>query len=397
MTLVIGKSGILLLIRGLVFAPKMVLQMEKIRFKTNDPNSREFAREVRGRVRSWFKENRISTFGNSRMYIKTVIMLSFYVLSFVALLTFSMPPLATIGLAVLMGIGEAGIGMSVMHDAAHGSYSEKKWVNRLFSSTMFILGSNTINWRIQHNVRHHTYTNIYNYDPDISTKAVIRLSEHAGLHRYNRYQHIYAFFLYGLMTLLKFFTDIFTLVEYNREGATRELKARPAWEVFKLSLTKVLYLGIVFGLPLMLTDYSFWQILLAFSVMHITAGIIMSTVFQMAHVVEGTYQPKPDRENMIESDWIVHEMKSTSDFGRRNGLLSWYIGGLDFQIEHHLFPHISHVHYPKIAPIVEQTAKEFGITYNLKPSFRQALISHYRRLKELGRLSPESPMAGVAA
>jgi len=359
--------------------------MEVVKFRSENSNEKEFAREVKKRVRSYFKDNNISIHGNLNMYLKTVVMLGIYLVPFILVLTIPLTPWSALGMAFLMGIGEAGIGMSVMHDGAHKAYSSKAWVNKLAASTMFLLGSNTFNWKIQHNMQHHTFTNMYDFDPDISTKAVIRLSEHSILKKYHRFQHLYSFFLYGLMTLMRLFGDMGVLLKHNRAGITKEQKSKPKLELFKLATTKLIYLGILFGLPLLLTAFTFWQVLLGFAVMQMTVGMIMSTVFQMAHVVEGTYQPLPDENNVIHSEWLVHQLRATSDFGRKNGLLSWYIGGLDYQVEHHMFTNISHVHYPAIAPIIEATAKEFGFKYNLKPNVLHALVSHYRRLKELGR------------
>lgn len=362
--------------------------MERIIFKGENINEQNFAKEIRKRVRRYFKENQINTHGNAGMYFKTFVMLGLYLAPFIVLLTVDMGPWLAFGLAVLIGVGEAGIGMSVMHDAAHGAYSSKQWLNKFAASSMFLLGSNTINWKIQHNLNHHTFTNIYNHDPDISTKAVIRLCEHASLKKYHRYQQYYAFFFYGFMTLMRLFDEIFTLIKYNKQGITAELNVNPKWELIKLILTKLVYFGVIFTLPLIFTDFKFWQILIGFAAMQLTAGMIMSTVFQMAHVVEEAYQPLPDENNIIHTDWLVHQLKSTADFGKRNGLLSWYIGGLDFQVEHHLFPNICHVHYAAIAPIVEETAREFGLTYNTNRTFFHALVSHYKRLKELGRERP---------
>lgn len=368
--------------------------MQGLTFKSGDTQEKAFSREVTKRVRTYFKEKGYSKTGNFNMYLKSVILLALYIAPFVLILTVPMHALTALGMVVLIGIGEAGVGMSVMHDGAHGSYSKKRWVNKLASCTMYLLGSNTLNWRIQHNVMHHTFTNIYQYDPDISTKAVIRLCDYAPLKKYHRYQHLYAFPLYGLMTLMRLFTDLYTLLQYNKDGITNEQKAKPKLEIFKLILTKVIYLGVIFGLPLWLTPFSFWQVFLGFLVMHFIAGMIMGTVFQMAHVVKGAEQYQPSPDDVIHQEWLVHEIQSTSDFGRKNGLLSWYIGGLDFQIEHHLFPNICHVHYPKIAPIVEKTIKEYGFSYHLHQSFLEALKSHYQRLKELGKSKPSVKMAG---
>jgi linoleoyl-CoA desaturase len=288
-------------------------------------------------------------------------------------------------MAVLMGVGMAGIGMCVMHDAVHGSYSRKEWVNKLLSGTMYLLGSNVFNWKIQHNFFHHAYTNIEGYDQDIAAKGPIRLSQYAPLRKIHRYQYVHAFFFYGLMTISKLTNDFTQLVEYNKAGITRQYHINPKLEYVKMVFLKIVYLYVFIGIPILFSSFNWWQVLLGFFIMHWTAGCLLSTVFQMAHVVEGTEQLLPNAEGIIKSEWAVHELRTTSDFARNNLFLNYYIGGLNFQIEHHLFPNICHIHYRKIAPIVQKTAKEFGFNYNLKPTFMKALYSHIRRLKELGR------------
>jgi linoleoyl-CoA desaturase len=360
--------------------------MQRLKFVSNDPRQKQFAIEVRQRVNNYFREKGISTKGDVRMYIKAILMLSMYIIPFVLLLTLPMNIWLALLLVIIMGIGEAGIGMSVMHDGAHGSFSEKEWVNLFFASTMFLLGSNIFNWKVQHNILHHTFTNIYGYDQDIETKAVIRLCDHAPLKKFHRFQYIYAFFFYGLMTLSRLITDFQQLVEYNKAGITKEQHLKPAMEIIKLAVIKLIYLAVIVGLPLLLTAFLWWQVVLGFAIMHIVAGSIMSTVFQMAHVVEGTQQPLPTADGIINAEWAIHELRTTSDFAPNNLLLNWYIGGLNFQIEHHLFRNICHIHYRKIAPIVERTAHEFGFTYNLKPTFIAALASHDRRLRVLGNI-----------
>jgi linoleoyl-CoA desaturase len=237
---------------------------------------------------------------------------------------------------------------------------------------------------VQHNILHHTFTNIYGYDQDIETKALIRLSDHSPLKKVHRFQFVYAFFLYGLMTLSKLFTDFGQLIDFNKSGITEEQNSSPKKEIVKLIITKLIYGFTVLGLPFILSDYKWWQIILGFAILHITAGIIMSTVFQMAHVVEGANQPLPDENNVIKNEWVVHELSTTSNFAKNNFFLNWYVGGLNFQIEHHLFSNVCHIHYRNISPIVEKTAHEFGFIYNCKPTFINALGSHIRRLKMLG-------------
>lgn len=359
--------------------------MRTLKFATSDKNQLNFAAAVRKNVNDYFKENGISTKGNIYMVLQTLVMLSLYLVPFILFLTVSMNIWIAAGLAVIMGLGTAGIGMSVMHDAVHGSYSGKEWINKLFGSTMYLVGSNVFNWKVQHNILHHTNTNIDGFDHDIDSKGPIRLSHNAPHRKFHRYQHIHAFFFYGLMTISKQIQDFTQLADFNRAGITKQLKKSPSGEYIKLIILKSLYVIVFIGLPIFLTDFTWWQVLIGFLIMHWTAGFILSVVFQLAHVVEGAEQPMPNEDGVVESDWAAHELATTSNFGPKNWLLTWYVGGLNFQIEHHLFPNICHVHYQKIAPIVERTAKEYGLNYNLKPRFRDALASHVRMLKVLGQ------------
>jgi linoleoyl-CoA desaturase len=359
--------------------------MKTIKFVSSDARQKQFAIAVRKNVNDYFTARKISTKGNLSLVIQTIVMLTTYILPFILVLTIPMKAWVALVMAVLMGTGMAGIGMCVMHDAVHGAYSHKGWVNKLLGGTMYLLGSNVFNWKIQHNYLHHAYTNIEGYDQDIASRGPIRLSQYAPLKKIHKYQHIHAFFFYGLMTISKLVKDFTQLLEYNKAGITRRYQINSGWEYAKMVFIKIVYLFVFMGLPVIVTSFYWWQVLLGFFIMHWTAGCILSTVFQMAHVVEGAEQLPANAEGVIDRDWAVHELLTTSDFARNNLFLNYYAGGLNFQIEHHLFPNICHIHYRKIAPIVEKTAQEFGLTYNLKPGFIDALQSHIRRLKELGR------------
>ncbi len=357
--------------------------MNTVKFTSTNKFEKQFAVALRKNVNDYFKENHLSTKANISMVLKTIILVSLYIVPYIIILTIPMSSLIALGLVVLMGIGIAGVGMGVMHDACHGSYSKKHLVNNLLGGTLYLLGSNVLNWKIQHNVLHHTYTNISGLDEDINEKGPIRLAEQSPLKWYHRYQFMYAFVFYGLMTIAKLINDFTNLFNYHKKGLVKSQNKKLINEFIKMVFRKAAYLLIVLGLPLWLTDFKWYQILVGFFIMHWVASIILSFVFQMAHVVEGAEQPVLEEE--LNTDWHVHQLKTTSDFARNNKLLGWYVGGLNFQIEHHLFPNICHVHYSKIAPIVERTAKEFGIPYNLKSSFGNAFMSHIERLKVLGR------------
>ena len=359
--------------------------MKAIRFANEDKSQETFSSALRKNVNNYFKENNISQNANSAMIIKTIVMVSLYLVPFAFLLIFN--PTSWIGLicSIIMGIGIAGIGMGVMHDAVHGSYSKKKWANKLLGGSLYLLGSNVLNWKIQHNVLHHTYTNINEYDEDIDSKGPIRLAEKSELKWFHKHQYIHAFFFYGLMTLSKTYNDFPQLAKYNKHGLTKGQNGKPTWEYIKMVFRKVLYLTLIIGLPLYFTDYNWWQVLIGFFVMHWVAGFILAVIFQLAHVVEGADQPMPSEDGNIDNEFAVHQLLTTSDFARNNHFLNWFVGGLNFQVEHHLFPQICHVHYKNLSYIVEKTAKEFNLPYNLKPTFGAAFMSHVKRLKELGR------------
>jgi len=345
---------------------------------------------LRKNVNDYFQENGISSKGNWKMLVKTVVMLSVYITPFILILTVPMPGWMIFPLSIIMGIGMAGTGMSVMHDAVHGSFSKKSWLNQMFGSTIFLLGTTMFNWKVQHNILHHTFTNIDGMDEDIAGRELLRFSKHAPLRKMHRFQHIYAYILYSFMTLSKLVNDFFQLHSYNKKGLTQQQNAKPTTEFLKLIGIKLIYFSVSIGLPMIFSSFSWWEILLGFLVMHCTGGMIMALVFQMAHIVEGVEQPLPSVEGNIENEWAIHQLQTTANFSRKSKIMNWFIGGLNFQIEHHLFPNICHIHYRKISHIVEKTALEYGLPYNIKPTFVHALASHTRMLRSLGSMDTVS-------
>ncbi len=359
--------------------------MKTVRFVVDDKKQREFASAVRKNVNAYFTEKNISPKGNATIVLQSVTMLFLYLAPFVVLLFVPMNAWLAFLLVVVMGIGMAGVGMCIMHDAVHSSFSKAEKINKALSFfSMFLLGSSVFTWKIQHNILHHTYTNIEGHDHDINSSGPIRLSDHVPVKPIHRFQYLHAFFFYGLMSFSKLISDFRQMKEYTREGFSKRYNINPTTAYIRMVVAKIGYLALFIGLPLWLTSFSGWQIVSAFLIMHWTGGFIMSTIFQLAHIVEGASQYELAESGVVPTDWAVHQLYTTSDFARNNHFLNWYVGGLNFQIEHHLFPNISHVHYQKIAPIVERTAQEYGLYYNLKPSLSSAFWLHVRRLKQLG-------------
>lgn len=355
--------------------------IQKVTF--NNKIDQEFSRTVKKRVAAYFQENNLSENANTAMVIKTIILLGGYFGAYALIMWGGLSLGWMWALTAVMGIGMAGIGFSIAHDALHGAYSANNGVNRALGLTFDLMGANGYIWKITHNIIHHTYTNIHGHDEDLEVAAFIRLSPHSEHKPIHRVQHILAFFAYSFATFFWVFIKDYWYFVKSPLGPY-ENKKHPASEWLTLVITKVVYYGYTIALPLLLLDITWYQWLIGFMTLHLTAGLILGIIFQLAHVVEETTHPVPNEEHMIENHWAIHEMLTTNNFARENKLLSWYIGGLNFQIEHHLFPRICSVHYPAISYIVEETAKEFGIPYNLHPTFREAVASHYRTLKKFG-------------
>ncbi|MFN0275193.1 MAG: fatty acid desaturase family protein [Chitinophagales bacterium] len=319
--------------------------------------------------------------------MKSVILLAGYIIPFLVILLFQPAFLYSLGLWFVMGICLAGIGMSVMHDANHGAYSANKTVNTWMGYTLNLLGGTVFNWKLQHNILHHTYTNIVDMDDDIDDKAVMRFSPHKKLKIFHQLQFIYAFFFYGLLTLYwavgKDFVQYF---RYTANGVNANSKYQNRITFAKIVLSKLLYFFVFLVLPVLFFQIPFLQVVTGFIVMHFVGGVILTVVFQLAHTVEGTTHPLPTAQGTIENCWAIHQMNTTVNFSRENKWISWYVGGLNFQVEHHLFPKICHVHYPQIAEIVKNTAEDFNIPYLENKTFKQALQSHINTLHRFGKL-----------
>jgi linoleoyl-CoA desaturase len=288
-------------------------------------------------------------------------------------------------LYLISGFGMAGIGMCVMHDAIHGSYSSNKSVNKYLGYTMNLVGANSAVWKIQHNVLHHTYTNIDKADDDINPPPILRFSPHAKWHWFHRFQHLYVWLFYGLSTLSWVTAkDFVRITRYRRLGF---LKGKHEFrnELVKMIFWKLAYYCFTLVIPILVLPVSWWVVLIAFILMHFTAGLSMSLVFQTAHVMPDMEFPLPDNNGVISMDWTVHQMLTTTNYAPSSRAFSWLIGGLNFQIEHHLLPNVCHVHYKKLSPIVLQTAREYGIPYNSKKTFVAAIQDHAKMLYQLGR------------
>ena len=352
--------------------------------KFNKLDRPEFFKVLHNRVNQYFKDKQISKHANFNMKFKTVFMICLYSIPLILMLTGFVNTLwPMMVMWALMGFGMAGIGLSVMHDANHGSYSSNQKVNKGLGFILNYIGGFHTNWIIQHNVLHHSFTNVHGFDEDID-KGVMRFSPDQEHKRFFRFQAFYAPFLYGLMTIYWLLVkDYQLLFRYDKKELLEGQGLTFRKALFQITFNKIWYILLTLVLPLMIIDLPWWQILLGFLLMQLICGWILAFVFQPAHVLEGVNFYKPDEEGSIENSWAIHQLQTTSNFSS-NMILSWFIGGLNFQIEHHLFPNICHVHYQDISGIVKNTAAEFNIPYHQQNSFFAAIKSHFVLLHRLG-------------
>ena len=348
----------------------------------------KFFRTLNSRVNNYFKENNLDKTGNWKLHLKTIVMFSIFLTPYFFLLAMDMPFWTYLLLNLIIGVGMAGVGMNVMHDGNHGAYSNKSWVNKFMGGSIYILAGNVYNWQVQHNVLHHTYTNILGHDEDLEAGRILRFSKTAKWYSYHKFQHYYSVFLYGLLTFnWSITTDFLQMKRYLKRNLSYGEFKKPVIRWTTLIVTKIIYFSIWLVIPMVL-GIPWWKVILGFLVMHYTAGLILSVVFQLAHVVDETVNPIPNEEGEIENTWAIHQLYTTANFAPKNWLVNYYTGGLNHQIEHHIFPNISHVHYDKIAEFVKQTAKECNLPYHEFKTTREAILSHFTHLKNLG-MKPE--------
>jgi linoleoyl-CoA desaturase len=343
--------------------------------------SKSFHLELKKRINQYFQETGTPTSGNYKLYFKAGILLISFIASYIHLVFFMPPIWLAVIECIFMGGITAAIGFNIMHDGAHGSFSKSPFINELAARTLHFSGSDLFMWKTKHNVVHHAYTNIDGIDDDIDAKPFLRLCKTQKYYRIHKYQYLYFWMAYCMLYFYwVFYTDYQKYV--TRKVGTMPLKKMEKKDHISFWGFKASYYIFFIILPIFTVGFVPW--LVGYLIYGAFTGLVLATVFQMAHTVEGTHFPVPSSANMMEDEWAIHQLKTTANFATNNKLISWLTGGLNFQVEHHLFPKISHVHYPAINKIIRQACADYGIPYLEYPKLRLALASHVSHLKHLG-------------
>ena len=345
-------------------------------------NDNAFQLELRRRVEEYFRITGRRQRDCWQMYLKTILLLTGFAASYVLLVFGAQTWWHGLLLAILLGLSAAGIGLNVQHDGGHRAYSNSVWVNKLMAMTLELIGGSSYLWRWKHVVFHHTYVNITGHDTDIDLGILGRLTPHQKRLAYHQWQGLYLWPLYGLLAIKWQLVDDFHKLIRGRISAQRFPRPN-GWELVIFVAGKAIFSTVAFGIPLLF--HSVGAVLIYYVIAGLVAGTVLSVVFQVAHCVEEAEFPLPGEETgRIERAWAVHQAETTVDFARRSRVVAWLLGGLNFQIEHHLFPRISHVNYPAISKVVEETCRDFGIKYVEHTSFRAGMASHFRWLRRMG-------------
>jgi linoleoyl-CoA desaturase len=342
----------------------------------------EFQLEVRRKVDDFFRRTGRRQRDCPRMYLKTAILFAFFTASYLLLVFAARGWWQALPFAILIGLATAGIGFNVQHDGCHHAYSNHDWVNRMMAMTLDLIGGSSYHWHWKHVIFHHTYVNITDQDTDVDLGALARMTPHQRRLWFHRWEQFYMWPLYGLMAINWHFVLDFRDIIIGRIGNQR-LPRPKGWDLVVLVAGKVSFLALAFVIPSLF--HPIWVVALFYAAAAIVVGIVLSVVFQLAHCVEQAQFPLPRRDTgRIENAWAIHQVETTVDFARRSRVASWLLGGLNFQVEHHLFPRICHVNYPAISRLVEETCREFGVRYSEHASFSAGVASHFRWLRRMG-------------
>ncbi len=342
-----------------------------------------FFTSLKESVDKYFAQTGHKKTGNIHLYTKTVVFILAAVGLYCTLLFVKLPILVGVMASLLLGFVMACIGFNVMHDANHDSYSSNKWVNKTLGLTLNALGGNSFIWKQKHNIIHHTYTNIDGIDDDIAKSPFIRMCSTQRWVAAHRAQHVYTPFLYAISSIIWVLYQDFEKY-FKRKIHNTALRNMSVTDHVLFWSSKLLYIVFYMIIPMLLLGWKLW--LLYFFCLHVGLGFTLAIVFQLAHVVEETtFEFADQNDKHIENEWAVHQVKTTANFSDGNKIISWFVGGLNYQIEHHLFPRISHIHYPALSGLVKAECQRFQLPYNSIPTMRAAVASHFRFLKLMGK------------
>jgi linoleoyl-CoA desaturase len=356
------------------------IAMQKLKLKFTREHS--FYRNLRKDVYAYFQNQDVQIHANTQMIFKTIFFLCIFFASYGIIVFTSVSSVYKVIACAIHGLSIAAIGFNVSHDCGHNAYFKNKKYNKLLLCTMDLMGSNSYMWDLKHNKAHHIYTNIDSFDEDITGSYLLRLSPHAKFNAVNRFQFIYAWFLYCFIYFYIVWFYNFQQFRLKRFGPFDDLK-HPVKEWIKLFAWKLFYFFYAVLFPIWWCGISVGTFLIGYGIVSAVAGFVLGITFYLAHCVEHTAEFPLADQPQLEKNWAIHQMETTCNFAMKNKWVTWFCGGLNYQIEHHLFPEICSVHYPRISALIQRHAAENGIPYLKYGDLSSAVRSHQKMLRRL--------------
>jgi linoleoyl-CoA desaturase len=361
--------------------------MKKLQF-TKDKGT-EFYKDLNKQVDQYFSDNNIQKTGSRIMIFKIILYFGLDILFYSLMITST----TTVGFYVfylLMGLSILLTAFNISHDAVHGvAVKSKFWNKMLFTISFNLQGNNAYVWGKNHTESHHLYTNVEGSDIDVLNNPVLRMTSSQPLKSFHRYQYLYAPLLSLLYSINWFFMREFLMI-FRKSSRTITINM-PKYEVVKLVLFKLIYVGYMILIPIYFLPVGIGNVLLAFVLNHFMVSIIFTSVLGVSHLSDYVEHPMPDKKGKLAISWATLQMCTSVDYNAESTLLNWTLGGFNAHALHHLLPNISHVHYLDILPIFIDTAKKHGVNY-MNMSYFSALKSYYRFLYKMGHQKSFEPL-----
>ena len=316
--------------------------------------------------------------GDARLQRKAAVIVLWFALSYGALLlapTFAAALLAALSVA----FAASALGFGVFHDANHHTLFQRASLNlRAARFCSVLLGPSRHFWVHKHQGLHQRQPNVIGWDDDLETRGRLRFSPACTWEPRFRRQELKALCYYGLNTVEWLFWKDLRCLFGGRLNKWHALQLNKQ-ERTEFLVCKALYV-LLFVLPPFLVLPLAWAVA-AFVLFHFVLSWVLAVVFQLAHLTPGMEFDGVRAGD----DWALHQLRTTADFATGSRLATWFTGGLNHQIEHHLFPNVAHTHYPGLRPIVRAIAERHGVQCHDLGSIMSALRQHFALLQMLGR------------
>ncbi|MEN9611226.1 MAG: hypothetical protein RLZZ628_2040 [Bacteroidota bacterium] len=359
-------------------------EVKKIRYESSD-TPEQIYRKIRQGAEQYFVQTGLPKHATVFMAYKMCILVTCIGFGYYFLTQANRFP--TLFLAYfLLTFASLLLSINLGHDAAHHAVTGNSRIDNFIFQTIFALqGLSGYVWQIRHNYSHHVLPNVMEHDSDMEMTHLILLEpDPAKAKWYHAYQHIYAPFLYTFVSLQLLFVQDFKLF-LQKDQANLHLGKIPVIEWVKMIGFKVLYFAITFGLPFIFCATPMWEVVVAWLLVHAIVSVFVAFTFFISHHVTELEYIEPNQEQHIVADsWIRHQITTTIDFNPESRIANFIFGGFNIHVAHHVFPEVSHEHYPALTKIIRTILAEHGLDDWYKSyTFRQGCVSHLRHLKNI--------------